>query len=115
MRGIRVRRLAGAYLDEESGKVIGDHIAGLEELLLGRTTYEVFAAYWPKQPASNPIAARLNGAPKYVASRTLEAASGPARQRQAAVRGGHGADRAAAGGVGDLPQGRRTPRLRARR
>ena len=59
-------------LDEESGKVITDHIAGLEALLLGRKTYEIFAAYWPKQPADNPIAARLNGAPKYVASRTLE-------------------------------------------
>jgi dihydrofolate reductase len=60
------------YLDEESGKVIGDHIAGLEALLLGRKTYETFAAYWPKQPAEGPIAARLNGAPKYVASRTLD-------------------------------------------
>src|SRR6266498_1241978 len=58
--------------DEESGKVISDHIAGLEALLLGRKTYEIFAAYWPKQPAENPIAARLNGAPKYVASRTLD-------------------------------------------
>jgi dihydrofolate reductase len=60
------------YVDEASGKVIGDHIAGVEALLLGRKTYEVFAAYWPGQPAENPIAARLNGAPKYVASRTLD-------------------------------------------
>jgi dihydrofolate reductase len=59
-------------LDEESGAVIGDHIAGLEALLLGRRTYESFAAYWPQQPAGNPIAARLNGAPKFVASRTLD-------------------------------------------
>ena len=60
------------YLDEESGKVIGDNIAGLEALLLGRRTYEIFAAYWPTQPAENPIAARLNSAPKYIASRTLD-------------------------------------------
>jgi dihydrofolate reductase len=60
------------YVDEESGKVIGDHIAGLEALLLGRKTYEIFAAYWPRQPAGNPIAVRLNDAPKYVASRTLD-------------------------------------------
>ena len=60
------------YVDEESGKVIGDNIAGLEALLLGRRTYETFAAYWPRQPAENPIAARLNGAPKLVASRTLD-------------------------------------------
>ena len=60
------------YFDEESGKVITDQLAGLEALLLGRKTYEIFAAYWPKQPAEDPIAARLNGAPKYVASRTLD-------------------------------------------
>ena len=60
------------YFDEESGKVIGDHFAGLEALLLGRKTYEIFAAFWPKQPATDPIAARLNGTPKYVASRTLD-------------------------------------------
>jgi dihydrofolate reductase len=60
------------YVDEESGKVITDHIAGVEALLLGRKTYEIFAAYWPQQSAENPIAARLNGAPKYVASRTLD-------------------------------------------
>ena len=60
------------FFDEESGKVIGDHIAGLEALLLGRKTYEIFAAYWPRQPAENPIAARLNGAPKYVASRRVD-------------------------------------------
>jgi dihydrofolate reductase len=60
------------YLDEESGKAISDHIVGLEALLLGRKTYEIFAAYWPQQPAGNPIADRLNSAPKYVASRTLD-------------------------------------------
>jgi dihydrofolate reductase len=59
------------YFDEESGKVIGDHLAGLEALLLGRKTYEIFAAFWPNQ--ADPIAAQLNSAPKYVASRTLDA------------------------------------------
>lgn len=60
------------FFDEESGKVITDHIAGLEALLLGRKTYEIFAAYWPEQSAENPIAARLNGVSKYVASRMLD-------------------------------------------
>jgi dihydrofolate reductase len=63
------------YFDEESGKLITDHIAGLEALLLGRRTYEIFAAYWPQAAASDPIAARLNSAPKYVASRTLDTVS----------------------------------------
>jgi dihydrofolate reductase len=60
------------YADEESGKVITDNIATLEALLLGRRTYEIFAGYWPRQSAENPIAARLNAAPKYVVSRTLD-------------------------------------------
>ena len=45
-------------IDEESGKVITDHIAGLEALPLGRKTYEIFAAYWPQQPTSGSRCAR---------------------------------------------------------
>jgi dihydrofolate reductase len=60
------------YLDEETGKVIAEQLATMDALLLGRKTYEIFAAYWPKAPADDPIAARLNGVPKYVASRTLD-------------------------------------------
>ncbi|HZA75228.1 MAG TPA: dihydrofolate reductase family protein [Acidimicrobiales bacterium] len=59
------------YFDEESGKRIGDHIARMDALLLGRKTYEIFAAYWPNAP--DPIGAKLNRVPKYVASRTLGA------------------------------------------
>ncbi|HZD38074.1 MAG TPA: dihydrofolate reductase family protein [Actinomycetes bacterium] len=60
------------YFDEESGKAIGERIARLEALLLGRKTYEMFAAYWPRAAADDPIASRLNSARKYVASRTLD-------------------------------------------
>jgi dihydrofolate reductase len=42
------------------------------ELVLGRRTYEIFEAYWPYQPADNPVAQTLNAARKHVASRTLE-------------------------------------------
>ncbi len=41
------------------------------ELVLGRRTYEIFEAYWPYQPAGNPIAATFNATRKHVASRTL--------------------------------------------
>jgi dihydrofolate reductase len=42
------------------------------ELLLGRGTYEIFAAHWPY--AEGPIADRLNGTRKHVASTTLDRA-----------------------------------------
>jgi dihydrofolate reductase len=39
--------------------------------LFGRRTYEKTAAFWPHQPADNPIAASMNALPKYVVTRTL--------------------------------------------
>ncbi len=40
--------------------------------LFGRRTYEKMLAFWPQQPAANPMAAHLNATPKYVATRTLD-------------------------------------------
>jgi len=42
------------------------------DLLLGRKTYEIFAAHWPYVNANqDPFAAKLNNAKKYVASKTM--------------------------------------------
>jgi dihydrofolate reductase len=60
------------YMDEERGKAILEGLAGSGGLLLGRATYEIFAAYWPNAPESDPIADTVNGLHKYVASTTLK-------------------------------------------
>jgi dihydrofolate reductase len=56
------------YFDEEMMGLLTE--ADPYELLLGRGTYEIFAAHWPYD--EGPIADRLNGVPKHVASTTLE-------------------------------------------
>jgi dihydrofolate reductase len=61
-------------LDEESGNALFEQAKSMDALLLGRTTYEIFANYWPTAPEGIPFTGLLNGVPKYVASRTL---SGP--------------------------------------
>jgi dihydrofolate reductase len=58
------------YFDEFSGKVMGEQIGKSFDLLLGRKTYEIFAAYWPHH--NDGIGAPFNKAKKYVASRTLK-------------------------------------------
>jgi dihydrofolate reductase len=60
------------YFDDEMGAVVGQAIASTDAFLLGRRTYEEWAAFWPQQdPGRNPMAAAINGLPKYVVSRTL--------------------------------------------
>ncbi|QXJ22658.1 dihydrofolate reductase family protein [Actinomadura graeca] len=60
------------FFEPEMIKLMGGLTARAGALLLGRGTYEVFAATWPLAEAGDPIAAKLNGIPKYVASRTLK-------------------------------------------
>jgi dihydrofolate reductase len=61
------------YADEDMGNFMVESITSTDALLLGRKTYEIFAAHWPKVTDENdPIATKLNSMPKYVASRTLE-------------------------------------------
>ena len=55
---------------EETDKVLLDQALGTEALLLGRRSYEFFAALWPSR--SGELADRLNSLPKYVVSSTLE-------------------------------------------
>src|SRR5437016_14386157 len=57
-------------LDEESFSLITRDIGRMDALLLGRKTYDIFAAYWPRATTDKEIADRLNNAPKFVASRS---------------------------------------------
>jgi len=57
--------------DEVMAREMGKGMAEGGALLLGRRTYEDFAAYWPNQP-DNPYTEVLNKTQKYVVSRTLQ-------------------------------------------
>ena len=61
------------YWDDEMGTVMGESFTKPFDLLLGRRTYEIFAAHWPYAGDDDPTAVVLNSARKYVASRTLDA------------------------------------------
>jgi dihydrofolate reductase len=56
------------YFDDEMMERVAE--SGPYELLLGRGTYEIFAAHWPYD--EGPIADQLNGTRKHVASTTLD-------------------------------------------
>jgi dihydrofolate reductase len=65
------------YFTEEHGEIVSRWQQRAGGLLLGRRTYDIFAAHWPHVPADHEhadFAAVLNGLPKFVASRTLASA-----------------------------------------
>ena len=69
--GFRVGGWVGLIKDRpELNKLALDEALGTEALLLGRRSYEWFAARWPSR--SGDLADRLNSLPKYVVSSTLE-------------------------------------------
>ncbi len=70
-KGFRVGGWVGLIKDRpELNKLAIDEALGAEALLLGRRSYEWFAARWPFR--SGELADRLNGLPNYVVSSTLE-------------------------------------------
>jgi dihydrofolate reductase len=56
----------------EGDKFKLDELMAADALLLGRTTYEGFAAAWPKMEGTGAFGERMNSMPKFVVSSTLE-------------------------------------------
>jgi dihydrofolate reductase len=60
------------YFNDEMGEAVASQAAASDTMLLGRTTYEEFAAYWPNQSSDEPFSNEMNNTPKLVASTTLD-------------------------------------------
>ncbi|MEO6458063.1 MAG: dihydrofolate reductase family protein [Chloroflexia bacterium] len=60
------------FLNEEAGKFKHDELFASDALLLGRVTYQEFAAAWPSIKDEEGFADRMNSLPKYVVSTTLK-------------------------------------------
>lgn len=63
------------YSDEATGEVLEGWLSQPYDLLLGRRTYDIFAAYWPHQRSDHPdhgIAETFNRVTKYVATHRPE-------------------------------------------
>jgi len=58
------------YKSPEGGKYKVDELSSVDALLLGKNTYETFAAYWPNQ--TGEFADPINKMPKYVVSHSLQ-------------------------------------------
>ncbi len=69
--GFKHEGWAVGYWDDFLGNVMVEQMSKPFDLLLGRRTYEIFAAHWPYVKGDDPFAARINNAKKYVVSNTL--------------------------------------------
>lgn len=63
------------YFNDEMGAAVGELMAGNDATLIGRKTYDEFAAYWPSADPNDPMTAVMNDARKYVVSDTLTEAT----------------------------------------
>ena len=61
------------HFDDATGQFMNEVFDKVDAFLLGRRTYDIFAASWPNTTdPDDPVASRLNTLPKYVVSTTLK-------------------------------------------
>lgn len=61
------------YFNDEMGEAVQSQMAASDTMLLGRITYQEFAAFWPQQRGEEvPGADHMNNTPKVVVSTTLD-------------------------------------------
>jgi dihydrofolate reductase len=71
--GLDFVEAGGDFAETEVEQI--EFLRGVDAIVLGRSTYEIFAGYWPSaDPSSEPIARPINELPKHVFSSTLESA-----------------------------------------
>ncbi len=63
---------SGPWFNEEAGQFKWAELQASDALLLGRNTYNGFAAAWPTMPNTGEFGEKMNSMPKYVVSSTLE-------------------------------------------
>jgi dihydrofolate reductase len=63
------------FWSKEASDFKAQELFASDALLLGRITYEGFAAAWPTMQGTGDFGEKMNSMPKYVASRTLESAT----------------------------------------
>jgi dihydrofolate reductase len=64
----------GPFWDDQLAAMQKDYLFDSDALVLGRVTYEGFAAAWPTMEGTGEFGERMNSMPKFVASRTLDQA-----------------------------------------
>jgi dihydrofolate reductase len=65
-------RWSGPWFKEEAGQFKWAELQASDALLLGRNTYQGFAAAWPTMKGTGEFGEKMNSMPKYVVSSTLD-------------------------------------------
>jgi dihydrofolate reductase len=68
---------SGPMFNEEAGQFKWAELQASDAQLLGRKTYEGFAAAWPRMEGTGDFGVKMNTMPKYVVSSTVQKADWP--------------------------------------